>query len=87
MIVFFWNIRGLNRPLKQNGIVKHVKKNKISIMEILETKFDQHSLKGFNSRKFRRWKVVENFQHNPNGRILIIWQGDKVDLDIIENSK
>ncbi|XP_057481140.1 uncharacterized protein LOC130768162 [Actinidia eriantha] len=86
MIVSSWNIRGLNRPLKKNGILKHVKKNKIAVMGILETKLDQHSLKGFISRKFKRWRVADNFQHNPNGRILIIWQEDKVELDVIEST-
>ncbi|GFZ01947.1 hypothetical protein Acr_15g0005560 [Actinidia rufa] len=75
---------GLNSPLKQNGIAKHVKKNKVVVMGILETKLNQQSLKDFISRKFRSWTVAENFQHNPNGQILIIWQKDKVELDIIE---
>ena len=86
MILSSWNIRGLNSPLKQNEILKHVKKNKIVVMGILETKLAHHSLRGFINRKFKRWKVAENFQHNPNGRILIIWQADKVDLDVLESN-
>ena len=84
MIVSFWNIRGLNLPLKQNGVLKHVRKNKVAIMGLLETKLNQQSLRNFISRRFKNWRVAENFQHNPNGRILIIWQEDRVDLEIME---
>ena len=42
MIIAFWNIRGLNKPLKQNGISKYMRKNKVSIMGVLETKLSQH---------------------------------------------
>ena len=30
--------------------------------------------------------MADDFQHKPNGRILIIWQADKVELDIIEST-
>ena len=76
MIVSSLNIRGLNKPLKQNVILNHVKKNKVAVMGILETKLNQQKLKEIVRKKFRRWKAADNFQHNPNGRILIIWKED-----------
>ena len=86
MIVSFWNIRGLNSPLKQNGVLKFVRKNKASIMGILETKLSQQSLNDIARKKFRFWRVEDNFQLNPNGRILILWKEDKVNMDIIEKT-
>ena len=86
MIVSSWNIRGLNTPLKQNGIFKHVKKNKVVVMGILETKIRNHRIMERIKKKFRDWEMADNFQHSPNGRILIIWKGDMVDLEIKDSN-
>ena len=86
MIISSWNIRGLNKPLKQNGILNHVKKNKIVIMGILQTKIRKHRMMEIVRKKFRSWKITDNFHHSLNGRIMIIWRGDKIDLEIIDSN-
>ncbi|GFZ01918.1 hypothetical protein Acr_15g0005270 [Actinidia rufa] len=87
MIASSWNIRGLKTPLKQNGIFKHVKKNKVVVMGILETKIRNHRIMERIKKKFRDWEMADNFQHFPNGRILmIIWKGDMVDLEIKDSN-
>ena len=86
MLVSFWNIRGFNKPLKHNGVLDHIRKNKVAVMGILETKLKKQSIKDIVRRKFRSWQVTDNFQHNPNGRILIMWKEDKVGLKIVESS-
>ena len=80
MIILSWNIIGLNKPLKQNGILNHVKTYKVVVMGILETKIRKLRMMEIVRKKFRSWEMADNFQHSPNGRILIIWRGDKVDL-------
>ncbi|GFY91064.1 hypothetical protein Acr_07g0012600 [Actinidia rufa] len=86
MIISSWNIRGLNSPLKQNGVLNHARRNKVDIMGILETKLSKQSLEDIARRKFRSWRVKDNFLLNPNGRILILWKEDKVQLQIIETT-
>ncbi|GFZ12807.1 hypothetical protein Acr_23g0011920 [Actinidia rufa] len=81
-----WNIRGFNKSLKHKGILEHLKKNNVDILGILETKLKHQRIKDVVRKKFNRWKAVDNFQSNPNGRILIFWREDKVELDIIESS-
>ncbi|GFZ13128.1 hypothetical protein Acr_23g0015130 [Actinidia rufa] len=68
------------------GILEHLKKNNVDILRILETKLKHQRIKNVVRKKFNRWKAVDNFQSNPNGRILIFWREDKVELDIIESS-
>lgn len=87
MIASFWNIRGFNKPLKQNGVLDHTRKNKVVIMGILESKLKQQRMKDIVRKKFRRWRIADNFQNNPNGHILIIWKEDKVYLEILESSE
>jgi exonuclease III len=38
MIIYSWNIRGLNNPLKQHEVVGLMKKCKMDICGLLETK-------------------------------------------------
>lgn len=33
-----WNVRGLNKPLKQKEMDNYLRKNKVSLAELLETK-------------------------------------------------
>ena len=56
-------------------------------MGILETKLSKHSLDKIAKRMFRSWRVEDNFQLNPNGKILILWKEDKVQLKIIETTE
>ena len=86
MIISFWNIRVLNKPLKQNGILKHLRKTRAAIMGIMETKLSQLALDSISRSKFRDWKIANNFSHHPNGRIMIIWKEDLVHLDIAQTT-
>ncbi|GFY92706.1 pyruvate decarboxylase-2 [Actinidia rufa] len=78
--------KGFNKPLKQNGILEHIRKNKVVVMGILETKLKQQRMKDTVRKKFSSWKIADSFHNNPNGRILIIWKEDKVALEILESS-
>ena len=86
MIISSWNIRGFNKSLKQNGVLNHVKKNRIDVMGILETKIRKHRMLDILRNKFRGWEMVDNFHHSPNGRILIIWRGDKASVEVVDSS-
>ncbi|PSS19303.1 Endonuclease, partial [Actinidia chinensis var. chinensis] len=86
MILFFWNIRGFNLPLKQNGVLKYLKRNNIAVMGILETKLNHQSLDWLARNKFLGWRMESNFSHHPNGRILLVWKEDLVQLDIIQTT-
>ncbi|GFZ07108.1 hypothetical protein Acr_19g0000450 [Actinidia rufa] len=86
-LVARWNIRGMNKPLKQNGILEYTRKNKVDIMGILETKLKHQRTRDVVKHNFRRWATWDNFQQQPNGKIMIIWKADKVDLQILECSE
>ncbi|XP_057515007.1 uncharacterized protein LOC130796657 [Actinidia eriantha] len=65
MIVASWNIRGMNKSLKQNGILEFTLKNKVDIMRILETKLKHQRTRDAVKHKFRRWAMWDNFQQHP----------------------
>ncbi|GFY91193.1 hypothetical protein Acr_07g0013890 [Actinidia rufa] len=37
-------------------------------------------------KKFMGWEMADNFIHSPNDIIMIIWRGDKVDLEIKDSN-
>ncbi|XP_057468132.1 uncharacterized protein LOC130757384 [Actinidia eriantha] len=75
---------GLNKPLKQNGILNHLRKSRAAIMGILETKLSSSILERLIRSNLRGWQTADNFSQHPNGHILIIWKEDLVHLDFAE---
>ena len=86
MIITSWNIRGLNSPLKQNGVLKHLKNIRPAIMGLIETKLNNQSLERLARNKLWGWKMVDNFSHHLNSWILVIWKEELIALDIPETS-
>ena len=80
----FWNIRGFHLPLKQKGAEALAKKWEISLLAVLETKLSVSGLEVFMGRRFRGWKQVNNFASHAGGRILILYDPLKIQLDTLE---
>lgn len=77
MKIAAWNIRGMNQPLKQNGVRHFTKHYNIDVMGILETKLDQPKLLRVMRNKFTI-SQVNKFSTHQAGRILILWDSSKV---------
>ena len=58
----------------------------MSVMGLLETKLSHQSLSEMAKKKLRGWRVENNFNQHPNGRILIIWKEDVMHLEIEEET-
>lgn len=61
MKIASWNIRGLNLPLKQNGVRNFMKQYDIDIMGVLETKLSQPKLERMMRNKFGSFMEINNF--------------------------
>jgi hypothetical protein len=84
MIIGCWNVRGLNQPLKQHGIYEFLIKNKVDIMGLLETKLNQQALDRMMANKFKHWMEIDNFHTHQGGRIVIMWDPQKYDIQMLE---
>ena len=60
-----------------------MKKHKVEIMGILETKLKRQNSKDVVKHKFRRWATFDNFHNHQAGRILVLWNPAKVRLDVV----
>ncbi|XP_057953041.1 uncharacterized protein LOC131147481 [Malania oleifera] len=81
----FWNIRGFNKPLKQNGVLDFIRKNKVDVLGLLETKLSMTTLDNLMKRKFQNWNQINNFSLHK-GRILVLWNPQRIQLQAIEYS-
>ncbi|XP_022040603.1 uncharacterized protein LOC110943155 [Helianthus annuus] len=79
-----WNIRGLNRPLKQREVQQVVKDNRLSVCAILESHVEVSKLSKVCNRVFRQWEWTSNGGVcNRGTRIIIGWNNDLVDLMVL----
>ena len=84
MKVAFWNIRGFHLPLKQKGVEALARKREIGLLAVLETKLSVSRLDEFMCRRFSGWKQVNNFATHAGGRILILFDPLKIQLETLE---
>jgi len=55
VIIYSWNIRGLNNPLKQHEVVSLMKKHKIDMCGLLETKLLASRVDYLHKFQLRHW--------------------------------
>ncbi|KAL0337746.1 UNVERIFIED_CONTAM: Retrovirus-related Pol polyprotein from type-2 retrotransposable element R2DM [Sesamum calycinum] len=73
-------MRGLNRPLKQNGVTHLIKNNRLCLLGIFETKLAATAIPKIIDRLFPVWCQANNFDAIAGGCILIIWNPAVIDL-------
>ncbi|XP_022027000.1 uncharacterized protein LOC110928098 [Helianthus annuus] len=82
-----WNIRGLNRPLKQREVRLLVSENKLSVCALLESHVDISKLAKVCNNVFRSWNWTSNGSLCDRGtRIILGWNADVVDIMILAQS-
>ena len=84
MKIAAWNIRGFHLPLKQKGLQDFLKVKKVDIACILETKLKVGTLDNIMAVKFPSWQYTHNFTTHGAGRILLLWNQNKVDVEILD---
>ncbi|KAG5548914.1 hypothetical protein RHGRI_014320 [Rhododendron griersonianum] len=69
----FWNLRGLNDPLKQREAKNWVFKNKLSLVGLIEHKVREPKVPTMIKSMFPLWNFVSNHPSSTMGRLLICW--------------
>ena len=52
MKLMIWNVRGLNHPLKQKEVVGRIKRLKVNIVCLLETRVKEHKMQTIVKNQF-----------------------------------
>jgi len=78
MIVTSWNIRGLNNKGKQRYLKERLKKDKLSIMIIQETKIRFQQLEGIIKKLKLQYEVMAQDADGTTGGLAILWNPEEV---------
>lgn len=82
-----WNIRGLNKKIKQKKVIEVIKGNKLGICAVLETHVKDWNLSSICSRVFGNWKWVSNSSECCSGvRIIVGWDSNLFDVMMLSQS-
>lgn len=76
VIVASLNVKGLNFSIKHKDIRNFIRMNKVSILDILETKVRENNFEKTSATIFGDWDVLNNYVDCPRGRIWIGWSKD-----------
>jgi len=82
MIIYSWNIKGLNNPLKQHEVVGLMKKYKMDVCGLLETKLIPSRDASMHRFWLRQWKYVTNADATNTVRIVVFWNPSTVTVDL-----
>jgi len=71
MKIHCWNVKGLNSPLKQHEVVSLMKKNKLDVFGLVETKLITSAVSFMHKLRLKNWKFLSNVAAANTARILI----------------
>ncbi|XP_021991518.1 uncharacterized protein LOC110888295 [Helianthus annuus] len=82
-----WNIRGLNRPLKQKEVRQIVKENNLRFCAILQSHVGMGNLNKVCKSVFRNWDWTSNGGQCDKGtRIIIGWNPEVFDVMVLNQT-
>lgn len=84
--IAIWNIRGLNYPAKQKAIRELIHHNKLAIIGIMESKVKEENIDRISRCSGSSMNVISNLDCHYNGRIMLLWNEDKVEIRVIYKS-
>lgn len=84
MKIASWNIRGLNKSLKQKSVRTFLDTHHIDIFGILESKLNQNSLDSMMRIRFHDMQALHNFDFSSKGRILIFWNPSYANINVLD---
>lgn len=74
MDIACWNIRGFNRPNKQEDLLGFLRKTKIGLLAFVETKVKLSNEKKIAEKMFQGWGWCTNSTEERKGRIWVAWK-------------
>jgi exonuclease III len=86
MNFLIWNVRGLNHPSKQKEVVSIIKRHKISLICLIETRVKENKANKVRTCIVPDWKYVFNYEKHFLGRIWICWKKSDYEVSVLDKS-
>ena len=87
MLIYCWNIRGLNSPLKQHEVVNLIRKKGVDVFGLLESKLSTAKITNMQKFQLKNWKFLSNAEMVGNiTRVIVFWNLSFVSMDLLASS-
>ena len=87
MLIYCWNIRGLNSPLKQHEVVNLIRKKGVDVFGLLESKLSAAKVAKMQKFRLKNWKFLSNAEVAGTwARVIVFWNPSSVSVDSIASS-
>ncbi|KAK9697361.1 hypothetical protein RND81_08G032700 [Saponaria officinalis] len=84
MFLSAWNIRGLNKPVKQVEVVRFLRNNCLDILCLLETRVKKNKAEHILRKHFKAYNSFCNYSTHYNGRIWVLWNPVTIQVTVLE---
>ena len=81
-----WNVRGINNTQKQLDVKKFLSMKNVGAVSLLETKVKAPNLGDLYHRVFAGWCFTSNLVNHKGGRIILAWNPNSFNVNIIQIS-
>nr|TKR98958.1 hypothetical protein D5086_0000197870 [Populus alba] len=78
--------KGLNSPLKQHEVVSLMRKKKLDVCGLLETKLVPSKVSSMQQFRLKKWKFVSNAAAALTARIVVFWNPATVNVELLDFS-
>ncbi|CAK8574902.1 unnamed protein product [Lathyrus sativus] len=85
-MIVTWNVRGINKQARHREISSYISTFSVPICALLETKVKQNNADKIRKSFGPNWKFEDNYEHNSNGRICILWKHNKVNIKVLKTN-
>jgi hypothetical protein len=84
MKIYCWNVKGLNSPFKQHEVVSLMKKNKLDVCGLVETKLASSVVSFMHKLRLRNLRFLSNVTAINTACILVFWNPSTVKVELID---
>ncbi|XP_074289220.1 uncharacterized protein LOC141614370 [Silene latifolia] len=81
-----WDIRGMNKLLKQVEVLSLFQHNKLDILGLIETRVRSAKASPIQRKRFRHFFVLDNYHYHNNGRLWVIWKNSALSVKVLDMS-
>ncbi|XP_058726099.1 uncharacterized protein LOC131597415 [Vicia villosa] len=86
-MIVSWNVRGLNKGIRNREISSRLSKLNPDIAILVETRVKKDKAVNIRKKLGGQWHYLDNYDNHANGRVWIMWDNNKVDIKSICSSE
>lgn len=83
MNICSWNVRGFKDPNKMKAMKQLVKKHKIQVITLIETKVREGNGEKVKKNLGNRWNWSHNYLFSHKGRLWVGWDSPYVNVIVV----